>query len=767
MVSAPDIITYIGVPLAVLGVLPILYTCVKVLLTAQQVKKELKVNHLAREAVIRSSTISGVIEIELPRRQIASLDRHDPGYWALSTKPSTLKGGSWSIFNWDALVTGHGLYRIQYKEELRQPQAEIDFEQLIAFLLDRGALPCVDGFRMLRTSGLWTPTGTTLLLSPDTTEAVLKTVLPDDSDGILSLAVQWKSEWGSRTAESLPPYWMRLEGGKCKGGRQWWMDGVENAPDVNGREADKEEGKAEEVKGEESKDMLEKQQQQQQPEKTTPPEQIDMSAIPIRIRVGLDGIMCAEAERSTEYQESSSHPTKHDDTNITPAQVQPLPHTSPTNNPDFSPNYIPIYHLQSFPFSSSFTLSSYSSSASTIAVSSTSNSHPRASIPASTWFASAATALTASKALHLWSYTIPDSILSFASKDSVPCGVMVLLGLMNESDTPAWSTPFEDPEVEAQRKHAKFQDWSRRVAAEGGLPPDQRADAAKKRMLDDHWAFVTEMNDRAARKREWEKRRVGEALVSPRLSVGRVAREGVRWLWGECLCSGDLGSGDVRSNDCSSASHPGGVQEGQQNEEVRNGQAQQQEQAPSIQEIVESLLHSMILDPVLTHNVTEMLNVWLHWSDSGGMNTTQWEYLIADNSADNSHNSSGVPKRQTRKKMFVLAACILALIAGDDAAGDAGGVGDVMNGGKDGDGGGNVMPSGWAASRDRSNTGFASWKSAGSTMRTMSGLSAGMLNAGGGGGGNVGMTGTKTAVRSTVSEDMREVIKSWRKVRLG
>ena len=52
---------------------------------------------------------------------------------------------------------------------------------------------------------------TTLLLSPETTQSVLRVAEPDDSDGILSLVLQWKVVWDRRDLTSLPPAWLRLE----------------------------------------------------------------------------------------------------------------------------------------------------------------------------------------------------------------------------------------------------------------------------------------------------------------------------------------------------------------------------------------------------------------------------------------------------------------------------------------------------------------------------------------------------------------------------
>ncbi|KAF1981135.1 hypothetical protein K402DRAFT_398832, partial [Aulographum hederae CBS 113979] len=226
MASATDIITYIGIPLAVLGVLPTLYTCLKSLLTLRTIRHTLRHNDCT--AITRSSLLSGIIEIEIPRKSIAPLDRSDPLYFELrhgrydEEKDGTLlgsrnrngrshlRGGTWTLLNWKEMTIGVKSYRLQYHDELSQPQAETVFESLIAFLLDRGAVPNPSGWHDLRSSGLWTPAGTKLLFGPRTSDACLWISTSDDSDGILSLAMAWENSWGVRGREALPPYWIRL-----------------------------------------------------------------------------------------------------------------------------------------------------------------------------------------------------------------------------------------------------------------------------------------------------------------------------------------------------------------------------------------------------------------------------------------------------------------------------------------------------------------------------------------------------------------------------
>ncbi|KAI9659475.1 MAG: hypothetical protein M1821_001733 [Bathelium mastoideum] len=210
--AAADIISYIGIPLAVLGVLPMLYTCIKCLLTLRKIRSTLAHAHLLSTATTRSSLLSGIIEIELPRVRLTPLDRADPAYGSLAPRWSRLRGGGWTRFRWQQMTVGLKTYRVQYTDEVRQPPAEIAFEALVAFLLDRGAVPYPAGWALLRGSGLWTPAGTKLLSSPKGAEAVLSVAASDDADGVLSLAVEWEPEWQRHRGSGLPPYWIVTEG---------------------------------------------------------------------------------------------------------------------------------------------------------------------------------------------------------------------------------------------------------------------------------------------------------------------------------------------------------------------------------------------------------------------------------------------------------------------------------------------------------------------------------------------------------------------------
>jgi mannose/fructose/N-acetylgalactosamine-specific phosphotransferase system component IIC len=68
MANPADVISYIGIPLAVLGVAPILYTCIRSVVTVQSIRKALKKNSV--EAVTRGSLMSGIVEVEIPKCSI-------------------------------------------------------------------------------------------------------------------------------------------------------------------------------------------------------------------------------------------------------------------------------------------------------------------------------------------------------------------------------------------------------------------------------------------------------------------------------------------------------------------------------------------------------------------------------------------------------------------------------------------------------------------------------------------------------------------------
>ncbi|KAL2831367.1 hypothetical protein BJY01DRAFT_254266 [Aspergillus pseudoustus] len=94
MASASDIITYVGVPLAALGVMPIFYTFATVLYVKLLLLYRLRRDDI--EAYVESRLMAGIVEAELPILQLKPYDRAAPPYWEgsaysnISTNSSTV-----------------------------------------------------------------------------------------------------------------------------------------------------------------------------------------------------------------------------------------------------------------------------------------------------------------------------------------------------------------------------------------------------------------------------------------------------------------------------------------------------------------------------------------------------------------------------------------------------------------------------------------------------------------------------------------------------
>lgn len=487
--QAVDIITYVGIPLAVLGVLPTLYTCIKSLITLRDIRKLLLNNHVS--AITRSSLLSGIIELEVPRRSLCPLERDDPDYFALGTSVSKLKGGSWTQLNFRSLTIGTKSYRLQYHDELCQPQAEVEFEKLVAFLLDLGAIPNPQGWEDLRSSGLWTPAGTKLMMSPRTDDAVLFVTTSEDSDGILSLGLYWRADWAMRRAEDLPPYWMRIsaplnfEAGLDKADAETEKDESNEQPliqtEVNRADTEKTLHEDEDDSNDQvhlsPKDAhrmslaVSQHSHKRSFSKTSARSSVSMMSFSpalgssIRIRLSSQGL----AEASYEHL-----PTKK----------------------------IRIPHLMQ---------STYGASTSS-----------------AVYFASAATALGADQG-SLWAYTIPPAIISLAQRETIPGGVLVLLELVPEDAVPAFRTPF-DTAMEEHEAWVAQQKTQQRMMAQLRMTAEERSKAFHQNFMDDQYARIEQQRRRAVEEERRKEDDLKEALSSQRVSTSMVAEASKKWL---------------------------------------------------------------------------------------------------------------------------------------------------------------------------------------------------------------------------------------------
>ncbi|KAI1827041.1 hypothetical protein F4861DRAFT_466719 [Xylaria intraflava] len=533
---AQDIITIAGVPLAVLGVLPILYNTLATLTALSKIKRMLRRGKLT--ALTRSDIINRVIEVELPRYAVQPWDRFDHGakYWQISRQPSSIPGGSWTTFNWKTNTIGIKTQRVEYADQLRQPQVEVQFHELVAYLLDLGAIPDAHGWRLLRSTGLWTPMGCSLMKDPGGTRVALAIAPLDDSDGHLSLKVTWEPSWTTRNASTLPPYWVRLppppvtdkepEAGNSSAASTSQASaqsvGTVN-PDGAGGDPNKEE---------ESSDPTQK-------------ADVGNAKAPITCQFSVDGL------QSALRQDQESRAASFDVHNL---QVE---------------------HLQI-------------------------KSHKMDG----KWFASAATAYGTTSQTVLWNYKIPDEILAFARRDTVPCGVLEILGVVDSSVTPQWETTYNDGMEFHENFVRRTQEQRLAMAAEANMNPTERQFAISQRMQRESMQRMNEMRDRGRRDAQRRITRAHEALQSPKWDTKLVAEHNLVWLRGRNLVDGEL----------------------------------------ALRDVVGTLLHRMILDPEFASAVCEMLDVWKGWADNGGMKDSDLQVL------------------QSRQEVFAQASLLMALI---------------------------------------------------------------------------------------------------------
>lgn len=513
--SATDIITYIGVPLAVLGVLPILYNTAATLASLSKIKRMLR--HSRLTALTRSDVVNRVIEVELPRYAVRPWDRfdHRAEYWTLSRHPSSIPGGSWMTFNWRSQIIGLKTQRVEYADQLRQPQVDVALDELVRYLLDLGAVPDPHGWRLLRNTGLWTPVGCALMMSPDGEEKALTIAPLDDSDGHLSLAVTWSPQWTTRDYSHLPPYWVRLP----------------PPPEERAHQGDA-----------------------SNPEK---------GAADTVLPVGEEGSSIRKESLDTLQREAESSAKKHITCQITMDGIVTALTQEDRLQSTVNVDSLYIEHIRIRPSTS-----------------------------AGVWFASAATAYGTTSQTVLWSYKIPDDVLSFARKETVPCGVLELLGFVNEADTPEWATRHDADHVIALELHVQRHNEQRAaVAAEARMAPGQRETAARERMMRENEQRMMDLREKMRRDAQRKDRRLMEAFQSPRWDTKRVADFCLGWL---------KGRGHVASD------------------------------VAGIKDAVGALLHRMVLDGQFSATLCGMLDLWKAWADNGGMRKADFDAIKDD-----------------------------------------------------------------------------------------------------------------------------------------
>ena len=176
MPSATDIITYIGVPLAVLGVSPILYNFLIAWYVKVRTRRTLRANEI--EAEIRSRFMNGIVEVDL---LIYNLElRLSPGEAEarIGPTPKNLRRASWLPYScndhsenraeprryWlSRIARGYITRQLQRSIALELPEASVDFEDLLLLLRMLGCHASAKGFKLLRERSLEDSLNTILL----------------------------------------------------------------------------------------------------------------------------------------------------------------------------------------------------------------------------------------------------------------------------------------------------------------------------------------------------------------------------------------------------------------------------------------------------------------------------------------------------------------------------------------------------------------------------------------------------------------------------
>lgn len=512
--------------------------------------------------------MSSLIEIELPKYTLAPLERSHEDYWQptnegqlgehehhhlLTRAESTLsmmeegrvqgflKGGSWRAFHWKKLLVGRKLYRIQYEDELREPPADIDFAELVNFLLDWGAVPDSMGWEKLKSSGLWTPGGTVLLRKPEIDDDltkrpvsnwVLRTSVPDESDGVLSLSIRWTMGSDSMTFErgaaSLPPGWGRL-----------------TQPSIMFQSNEKD-------KKQERRDLMTRIEE---------------------YRAATD--VCVDST-SFRFHAEDNKITKllweHD--NVETGFVSEPWRTFESNS-------------------------------------------------AASWFLSGSCALLSHKPSGgLWGCEVPAEVTSFARRDTIPCGVLVMLGLIAEIDAPQWSSEIQHNHRlnhlgnnPAALHHQRYLASRAAEQLEASMPPEQARIHKMNRQRAEQQQSVNDFRAEQLARLEKEERRYQEAIASPRMSSKAVAEALLAWL---------IEKGEI-------------------------------EREWTVEQLAEAVLYLLVVDQGESgeaKKIIEVLDEWMIWSHAGGMKKQQVTFL------------------ESRKVEFCFAASLIAVM--QQAAASAG-----------------------------------------------------------------------------------------------
>jgi hypothetical protein len=207
---------------------------------------------------------------------------------------------------------------------------------------------------------------------------------------------------------------------------------------------------------------------------------------------------------------------------------------------------------------------------------------------ANLWFICAASSLSQRLDAELWNFTIPNQITTFVKRKSVPCGVMVLLGFLNNDDVPPWSSPPPSLQASAREMSERMQQDMYERRLEDAMPPAQAAEARRVRIMRSAHDFHSQHIARQQALRDYEERRLVEAIQSSRLENNTVAQATLAYLISEKVIPEDYTTEDLAL----------------------------------------AVLYLMVVDNAKAKLVGDILERWALWSQFGGMQRVQLDLLI-------------------------------------------------------------------------------------------------------------------------------------------
>ena len=212
--------------------------------------------------------------------------------------------------------------------------------------------------------------------------------------------------------------------------------------------------------------------------------------------------------------------------------------------------------------------------------------------PVSLWLSSIALALGLSRSFPLYSHTLDHWLLTLASRESIPCGVLVLLGLVDENNAPPWETKYNRNEkIHAQ--HSAFLVQQQKIAAESKMSPDQARIARTARVAAELQQRTDEFGQKAAQERERAHNRQREAISSPRLDNTKATIAALTYLKAQRRIARDSG----------------------------------------VQAVAEAMVMGVILQEESSIETCAILERWRAWCDRGGMTIEDLNELM-DNKAE-------------------------------------------------------------------------------------------------------------------------------------